>query len=386
VAGGAALALGPTFWQAALAKPARPGKSPYGRLQPADANGLMLPGGFSSRVIAVSNQLVDGTDHPWHPFPDGAATFPMTGGGWVLVSNSEVPGVGGAGAIRFRKDGSIRSAYRILSGTSLNCAGGSTPWGTWLSCEETDVGQVYECRVDRPSQGKVRPALGRFKHEAAVVDPKRGHVYLTEDVGDSCFYRFTPERRGDLSRGELRAAKWRKDGTVKWLRVPDPSAASTPTRHQVPNATRFKRGEGMWFDSKTVYFTTTSDHRVWAYHCGKEKLSVVYDRAAFPDLPLGSPDNLTVHARSGDLYVAEDGDNLEVVLLTNPLGAKRRIAAPFLRLTGHGGSELAGPVFDPSGDRLYLSSQRGGPGTSTGPGITYEITGPFRSIPDPAGA
>jgi uncharacterized protein len=384
-AGGAALSLGPTFWQAALASPARPGNGPYGPLQAPNANGLMLPEGFSSRIVGLSNTPVPGTTYPWHPFPDGAATFALPGGGWIFVSNSEVPLRGGASAIRFRKDGSIRSAYRILENTNVNCAGGPSPWGTWLSCEEVQTGQVWECDIRGNAPGVARPALGRFNHEAAAVDPERGHVYLTEDASDGLLYRFTPARRAELGRGELRAARWRGDGTVKWLPVPDPSAASQPTRQQVPGATRFRRGEGMWFDSGVVYFSTTSDHRVWAYECATKRLEVIYDGTVGDDLPLRSPDNLAVHARSGDLYVAEDRDNLEVVLITNPFTptgtpARKRIAAPFLRIDGHESSELAGPVFDPKGRRLYVSSQRGSATRGPGLGVTYEITGPFRTV------
>jgi secreted PhoX family phosphatase len=376
----AALTLGPAFWREALAQPAVPGAGPYGPLLPANADRLALPSGFTSRVVGRSLLPVLPGASPWHVFPDGAATFPTADGGWVLVSNSEVPGgLGGAGAIRFDANGSIKGAHRVLTGTSTNCAGGATPWGTWLSCEETDTGQVWECGVMTAGQGVARPALGRFSHEAAAVDPVRGHVYLTEDDGASLFYRFTPASPGDLSAGALEAARRDGDGTVTWLPVPDPSAASTPTRDQVPGATRFARGEGMWIDSGIVYFSTTSDHRVWAYDCAAATLEVIYDAATSAALALHAPDNLTVHARSGDLYVAEDGDNLELVLITAPGDGGERVAAPFLRVQGQAGSELTGPVFDPAGDRLYVSSQRGGILGLQGPGITSEITGPFRT-------
>lgn len=378
-AGAASLSLGPAFWREALAKPARPGPGPYGALGSADANGLKLPDGFASRVVGLSGTLVLGTSYVWHLFPDGTATFPAADGGWVLVSNSEVPAPnGGAGAIRFAADGTIVDAYRILDGTGGNCAGGPTPWGTWLSCEETDTGLVWECKVHEAGQGVARPALGAFSHEAAAVDPERGHVYLTEDDGNSLFYRFTPATPGALTDGVLEAARWETDGSVTWLAVPDPSAElGTPTRDQVAGATRFRRGEGMWFDRDTVYFTTTSDDRVWAYHCDKNHLEIVYDAAASAELPLHDPDNITVHRPSGDLFVAEDADNLELVLVTRP-GGGGRVAAPFLRIEGPSGSEIAGPVFDPTGTRLYVSSQRGGVGPLPGPGVTYEITGPFR--------
>src|SRR5215210_634516 len=127
-----ALAFGPAFWRGALAQGAAvAGPSPYGPLQAPDANGLRLPAGFRSRLIAQAGRPVAGTAYPWHVFPDGGATFPLADGGWALVSNSESLAASGAGAsaIRFRRDGSIADAYRILAGTNSNCAGGPTPWG-----------------------------------------------------------------------------------------------------------------------------------------------------------------------------------------------------------------------------------------------------------------
>jgi hypothetical protein len=116
-----------------------------------------------------------------------------------------------------------------------------------------------------------------------------------------------------------------------------------------------------------VYFTTKGDNRVWDYDVRRERLTVFYDRGLDPGMTLGGVDNVTV-AGSRDLVVAEDGGNMELVLLT-PGG----VVSPLLRVTGQDGSELTGPAFAP-GDRLYFSSQRGG----TGDGITYEVTGPFR--------
>src|SRR5918999_2879241 len=128
LAGAAALALGPSFWQSALAARRRASASAYGALQAADANGLMLPPGFRSRLIARANEPVAG--YPWHIFSDGQATFATDDGGWILVSNSESLAAVGAGssAIRFAPGGEIEAAYRILGGTNANCAGGSTPW------------------------------------------------------------------------------------------------------------------------------------------------------------------------------------------------------------------------------------------------------------------
>src|SRR5215218_6875698 len=146
LAGAAGIALGPSFWRGALHADARAAASSYGPLGAPDANGLRLPPRFTSRLIARANRLVAGTSYPWHPFPDGQATFATSDGGWVLVSNSEslAPTGAGSSAIRFRRNGTIADAYRILAGTNANCAGGGTPWGRWLSCEEHDYGHVWE--------------------------------------------------------------------------------------------------------------------------------------------------------------------------------------------------------------------------------------------------
>jgi len=144
VGGATALTLGAGFWKEVLqhsSTPARRAGPGYGALGPPDGNGIRLPPGFRSRVVARGGQRITGTGYVWHEASDGAGTFPVAGGGWVLVSNSEVPD-GGASAIRFRPDGAVDGAYRILEGTTQNCSGGGTPWGTWLSCEEVEDGRV----------------------------------------------------------------------------------------------------------------------------------------------------------------------------------------------------------------------------------------------------
>ncbi|MEO6085612.1 MAG: alkaline phosphatase PhoX [Umezawaea sp.] len=375
VVGTAAAAFGGASWAEAFAAGAQPGPSPYGPPQAVNASGLMLPAGFTSRVVARTGQKVTGTSYTWHPAPDGGACF-ADGAGWIYVSNSEVSTTGGVGAIKFSSTGAITDAYRTLSGTNVNCAGGATPWGTWLSCEEVDRGRVFETDPWGMAAAVARPAMGRFKHEACAADADHGYVYLTEDVPDGCFYRFKPTTWGDLSDGTLEVmvgTTSATSGPVTWKLVPDPDGSPTATRSQVSGAKRFNGGEGCYYAGGTCWFTTKGDNRVWAYDAGAGTISLAYDDSLVSPgaAPLTGVDNVTRSA-SGDLFVAEDGGNMEICLIT-PAG----VVAPFLRVPNQTSSEITGPAFSPAGDRLYFSSQRGTSGSSSG-GITYEVSGPFR--------
>lgn len=372
-AGAVGIAFSGALWREAFARPAQPGPSPYGAMLAADGNGIRLPAGFTSRVIGLSGRPVPGTSYSWHPAPDGGACF-ADGDGWIYVSNSEVPLTGGASAARFDARGNIVSAYRVLSDTNVNCAGGATPWGTWLSCEEVPLGRVMETDPWGMRPARERTRMGRFKHEAAACDPVRRVVYLTEDEIDGCFYRYRPDMWGDLGTGQLQVLCAPADltsGRVKWQDVPDGDGSPAATRHQVDAAKRFNGGEGCWYDNGVVYFTTKGDGRVWAYDTAASTLDLAYDASFVSNPPLTGVDNIT-GSRSGDLYVAEDGGDMEINLIT-PDG----IVAPFLRVLNHSASEITGPAFNPAGDRLYFSSQRGAAGHAWD-GITYEVTGPFR--------
>lgn len=376
VLGGATVALGFTMTRESFAASAPAGTSPYGPLLAADANGLQLPAGFTSRVVARSGQTVAGTSHVWHGAPDGGACF-ANGTGWTYVSNAELSApAGGAGSITFTADGTITGARSILSGTARNCAGGATPWGTWLSCEEVAFGYVFETDPSGVRAPVRRDAMGRFQHEAAAADPDRQVVYLTEDESDGCFYRFRPTVWGDLSHGvlEVLVAGTATSGTATWQPVPNPTPRKRrdATRLQVPGAKVFNGGEGCYYANGVCYFTTKGDNRVWRFNAADDTYTVLYDDNLVTDAPLTGVDNIT-GAAVGDLYVAEDGGNMEVCVIT-PDG----VVAPFLRITGQSSSEICGPAFNPAGTHFYLSSQRGTTGTSSG-GITYEITGPFRT-------
>lgn len=373
---GSAAALGGTLWRgAAYADPAQPGEGPYGALGSADGNNIRLPAGFTSRVVARSGQTVPGTSYTWHNAPDGGACY-ADGSGWIYVSNSEINPSGGAGAVRFSAAGAITGAYRILAGTRQNCAGGSTPWNTWLSCEEVTRGYVYETDPWGVKAAVRRDAMGLFKHEAAAADPVRKVIYLTEDETNGCFYRFTPTTWGDLSAGTLQVlrAGTATSGSFTWVTVPDPDGSPTQTRDQVSGAKRFNGGEGCYYADGSVWFTTKGDNRVWRVDPAAGTYELTYDDSLVSGggAPLTGVDNVT-GSSSGDLYVAEDGGNLEICLITPD-----DVVAPFLRVGGQSGSEITGPAFSPDGSRLYFSSQRGTSGSSSG-GITYEVTGPFRT-------
>ena len=255
----------------------------------------------------------------------------------------------------------------------MNCAGGRTPWGTWLSCEEVDSGQVFECDPLGQKPAVARPALGVFKHEAAAVDPANHHVYLSEDQRSGRFYRFVPASVGaggipDLGQGKLQVAEVQTGGAVVWHDLPDPQfTRSTPTREQIPASTAFAGGEGLAYLNGIVYLSTKGDNRIWAYDIAQAKLSVLYDPTSAANPMLSGVDNVTVTC-CGDVLVAEDGGDMEVVVIM-PNGTLK----PLLQVTGQSMSEITGIAFDPSGTRLYMSSQR----TSLINGTTYEISGPF---------
>ena len=361
--------------------------------------------------------------YEWHLDPDGGAVYPSADdGGWVYASNSEdTPG--GVGALRFDADGNLIDAYSILEGTRNNCAGGQTPWGTWLSCEETTGGQVHECDPFGSAATAVRkPALGSFPHEAVAIDPIHHACYMTEDGGNQRFWRFVSDE-SDLSddNGVTRMAL--ESGTLQVLTIegfedggyPDAADARSPRpvtwetvdidtsgrvvfptfqNDETTQGTRFVGGAGIWYyeipealrqtpaggsvpTRGVMFFATKGDNRVWAYDIENQLIEIIYDNDNMQmETGFDQVDNVVV-SPSGDAMVAEDGSNMRLAIVLNNQPSKL-----LMQITA-GNSEITGPAFTADGSRLYFSRQNGPnvPGSLTR-GTTYEMTIPpaFRSI------
>jgi secreted PhoX family phosphatase len=360
-------------------------ESPYGPVRPVkdDTTGLellQLPEGFSYTSFSWTGDLME-DGNPVPGAHDGMGVVGLTDDGKqiILIRNHELgstadlihapaiydnaelpeghrPG-GGNTNIFFPLDGSKITTIPSLGGTRANCAGGTTPWGTWLSCEENVAdhsaeggrphGYVFEVTAD-PALTSGRPiiGMGRYKHEAVAVDPVNSFVYLTEDNRNmSPIYRFVPHDRsqqlGSLERGgRLQAAKIRgihfaellapqlgDAYELEWVDIDDPDMATDENGASGPylqaraaGALSISRGEGIWYHEGMMYIVHTSaglnargepgrgEGAVWMLDTARNKITCIF---ASPDAVVSNnPDNITVSPRGG-VVLCEDGGGVE---------------------------------------------------------------------------
>lgn len=427
-----------------------PGPAPgYGALLNDPVKRLALPPGFSYRVVTEAGKTRLDSGEPTPRKHDGTGAFAGPDGGTVLVNNHEIddpfgtelpvphldglvydPGAaGGCTVVRADRDGGRLGETVGVAGTVMNCAGGVTPWQTWLTCEETeklageagctrDHGYVFEVDPRDPANNRdpqpIR-ALGRFAHEAVVVDPGSGELYLTEDAANpnGLLYRWQPptgtrpDRPGALralapDAGTL-AAMTCTDGagahvddlsratevgtryTVSWTPVPDRDARGQSVRKQLtgPDITRARKLEGMWWGTAGgtagAYVVSSfaraespvqHDGQVWFYDPAQRSLTLKLRFGVNPDAAadgaLDGPDNITLSPYGG-VIVAEDGEGVQHLFGATESGATFPIARNEIDA-----GEFTGPVYSPDKRILYANLQA--------PGIMFAITGPWRTL------
>ena len=419
----------------------------YGPLLPDPRGILNLPEGFRYRIISsTGRRMSDGLRVP--ALADGMHAFGSPSGLTRLLRNHELnqkssgtafdhlPGgrpprkarermyddaVGRGGVTTLVFDTgtqTLKREFLSLAGTLRNCAGGATPWGSWISCEETllkrgqddarrDHGFNFEvpAAADALVQAVPLEAMGRFNHEAVGVDPATGIVYQTEDRAHGLFYRFLPDKAGDLQRGgrlqalalrDLPSAftgNWDLSGVlstgerlpVRWLEVENVLAPDDDLRLQGRSrgAAAFARGEGIAVEvhpnSTRVWFVCTAGGRnkrgqLFCYHPSpheggaKEEASPgTLELFVEPNDSrlLNHGDNLCV-APTGDILVCEDNKEDQRVIGVGPNGGIFAIAR-----NAAGDSEFAGATFSPDGSTLFVNLQDSG--------LSFAVTGPWRS-------
>jgi uncharacterized protein len=424
------------------ANPAAGSRGPatgYGPLVEDPRGYLDLPRGFSYRILSREGEPLRSGGGTVPSRFDGQSSFPgRHRHGAILVRNHEcrvgvphpVPGPashtydplapGGTTTLEISPRGKVVEEYVSLGGTFVNCAGGHTPWRTWLTCEETEDspegstlshGWIFEVDPydnDRNAEPTPLTAMGRFAHEATATDPRTGIVYETEDAFDhpfGLFYRFLPDRpRGGYASlragGTLQAMRvpgvadlsmvtevGTRFDTVEWVDVPDPLAETESIRFQdfgPGGVTHSQKLEGCYWGRDSVYFVasfarsedgSTADHdgQVWRYVPRKNKLelAVIFTFDAADD-PGEGPDNICLSPYGG-LMLAEDGDGEQHLLGVTSDGdvftfARNRQNVGTPEEPSYG--EFAGVTFSADGQTLYANCYN--------PGTTFAITGPWR--------
>ena len=314
------------------------------------------------------------------------------------------PGLGGTTTMIYDEDKQeVIKEYLSLAGTHRNCAGGPTPWNSWITCEEDvskingeitekDHGFVFDvpASADKLVTPKPIEAMGRFNHEAVAVDPRNHNVYQTEDRHDGLIYRYIPSNPEDLHQGgklqalaisdhqafdtrnwEERNMKVAEKLSVVWKDLDDVLSPNDDLRYQgaESGAAIFTRGEGMWYSEGAVYFACTNGGpnkfgQIFKYHIEEEKLELFAESEDKTVLHLC--DNLTI-TPWGDALVCEDNGELNRLHLIDQEGNINLFG-----VNRSSTSELTGAVFSPSGKTLFVNIQENGD--------TVAITGPWDSV------